>query len=51
MEVCSLVLMRRRQKATIEAVLKDYQHECLYLVFSTHLDFGLLSSFIGGGEP
>lgn len=50
MEVCPLVLMRRRQ-ATIEAVLKDYQHKCLYLVLSTHLDSGLPFPFIGGGEP
>ena len=51
MEMCPLVLMGRRQKATIEAVLKVYQHGYVYLVLlSTHLDFGLPFSFIGGGE-
>ena len=47
MEVCPLVLIRRRQ-VTIEAVLKDHKCKCLYLVLSAHLDFGLLFSFIGG---
>ena len=50
MEVSPLVLMRRCQKATIEAVLKKIITMNV-LILSTHLDFGLPFSFIGCGEP